>query len=73
METKNPATPAPTQNKAAENPALNEAIRRYVRAYALGTAGPRQPSDSAYHAIPCGASWNGDTWAAPCRAPSPAP
>ncbi len=35
MQTKQPATPEPTQNRAAENPDLNDAIRRYVRAYAL--------------------------------------
>ena len=35
MTTKNPATPPPTRNTAAENPDLNEAIRNYVRAYAL--------------------------------------
>ena len=35
MERKNPTTPAPTQNMAAKDPDLNEAIRRYLRAYAL--------------------------------------
>ena len=35
MQTKMLATPEPTQNTAAENPDLNDAIRRYVRAYAL--------------------------------------
>ena len=35
MNTKNPATPEPTQNTVAETPALSEAIRSYVRTYAL--------------------------------------
>ena len=41
MQTKTPATPATTRNTAAENPALNEAIRRYVRAYALWHGRPQ--------------------------------
>ena len=41
MERKNPATPAPTQNMAAENPDLNEAICRYLRAYALWHGRPQ--------------------------------
>ena len=35
METKNPATPEPNRNAAAENPDLNEAIRDHVRTYSL--------------------------------------
>ena len=34
MQIKTPATPEPTENTAAENPDLNEAIRDYVRTYA---------------------------------------
>ena len=41
MQTKQPATPEPTQNTAAENPDLNEAIRNYVRAYALWHGRPQ--------------------------------
>jgi len=35
MQTTQPATPEPTLNTAAENPDLDDAIRNYMRAYAL--------------------------------------
>ena len=41
MQTKMLATPEPTQNTAAENPDLNDAIRRYVRAYTLWHGRPQ--------------------------------
>ena len=41
MQTKMLATPEPTQNTAAESPDLNDAIRRYVRAYALWHGRPQ--------------------------------
>ena len=66
MERMNPATPAPTQNMAAENQTSTKPSAATYEAYACGTAGPRQPSASASPTIPCGGSWNGDTWAAPC-------
>ena len=52
MTTKNPATPAPPEDTATSKQALNDAIRRYVRAYALRHDSPRRPSASAYHATP---------------------
>ena len=58
---------------AAENPDRNDAIRDYVRAYACGTSGPRRPVPSASPATLFGGPWSGDTWAAFCPAPSPAP
>ncbi len=41
MQTKMPATPEKTQNTAAENPDLEEAIRSYVRTYALWYGRPQ--------------------------------
>ena len=41
MQTKNPVTPAPTRNTAPEDPDLNDAIRNYVRAYALWHGRPQ--------------------------------
>ena len=41
METKNPATPETTRNTVSENPALDDAIRSYVRAYALWHGRPQ--------------------------------
>ena len=35
MQTKRPATPAPANETTADNGSLSDAIRRYVRAYAL--------------------------------------
>ena len=41
MQTKQPATPEPTRKTDAENPDLNDAIRNYVRAYALWHGRPQ--------------------------------
>lgn len=41
MKTKNPTTPASTKKTVAENPDLNEAIRNYVRTYALWHGRPQ--------------------------------
>ena len=41
METKNPGKLEPTRNTTAENPDMNDAIRNYVRAYALWHGRPQ--------------------------------
>ncbi len=41
MQTENPATPEPTRNTAPETPDLNDAIRSYVRTYALWHGRPQ--------------------------------
>ncbi len=69
METKQPATPAQANDTTADAGALSDAIRRYVRAYALWHGRPQAAHASASPAIPSGASWTGDTWAAPCPGP----
>ena len=41
MQTENPATPAPAKNTSAEDHGLNDAIRNYVRTYALWHGRPQ--------------------------------
>ena len=41
MQTKHPATPAPAKNTSAEDQGLNDAIRSYVRTYALWHGRPK--------------------------------
>ena len=65
MTTKQPAAPAPTEAATPEVLTMDDAVREYVRTYALWHGRPWLPDTSACPATRCGGAWNGDIWAVP--------
>jgi len=68
MTTTETSAPHPVEEETTSN-GQDDAIRDYVRTYVLWHGRPlaaRRFGVSAFPATPTGASWNEDTWAAPC-------